>query len=123
MKTVDEKDIVTTAASTSETNVLFPVFLKLEQLNVLLVGGGNVALEKLTAILHHSPATSVRIVARAISEEIRELAFAHPAVSFVEKDFEPCDLDGQHLVVCAVNDIETSETIRTAAHAKGLLIN
>ncbi|HVG11650.1 MAG TPA: NAD(P)-dependent oxidoreductase, partial [Flavisolibacter sp.] len=65
MKTLDNKEMVKTGISPGETNVLFPVFLKLEQLNVLLVGGGYVALEKLTAMLHHSPATKVRIVARA----------------------------------------------------------
>ncbi len=30
-------------------NKLFPIFLKLEKLKVLIVGGGNVALEKLNA--------------------------------------------------------------------------
>lgn len=123
MKTLDDKELVKTGTSSSETNVLFPVFLKLEQLNVLLVGGGNVALEKLTAMLHHSPAAGVRIVARSISDEIKELAAVHAAVSFIEKDFEAGDLDGQDLVICAVNDIETSKAIRTAAHANGLLIN
>ena len=35
----------------SDKNRLFPVFLKLEELEVLLVGAGKVGLEKLTAIL------------------------------------------------------------------------
>jgi siroheme synthase (precorrin-2 oxidase/ferrochelatase) len=34
-----------------DTNQLFPVFLKLEELRVLIIGGGNVALEKLQAVL------------------------------------------------------------------------
>jgi precorrin-2 dehydrogenase / sirohydrochlorin ferrochelatase len=33
-----------------ERNELYPVFLKLHQLNVLIVGGGNVGLEKLSFI-------------------------------------------------------------------------
>ncbi len=48
--------------TSSDANPLFPVFLKLEQLRVLLVGGGNVGLEKLTAILRNSPATAVTVV-------------------------------------------------------------
>ncbi|GAC1382766.1 MAG: hypothetical protein NVSMB30_30290 [Hymenobacter sp.] len=40
------------AGEQPEVNTLFPVFLKLETMRVLLVGGGNVALEKLAAILH-----------------------------------------------------------------------
>ena len=38
------------------TNNLFPVFLKLENLKLLVVGGGNVGLEKLRAVLVNSPA-------------------------------------------------------------------
>jgi len=36
-------------------NNLFPVFLKLEHLTVLIVGGGYVGNEKLTAVLQNSP--------------------------------------------------------------------
>ena len=38
-------------------NHLFPVFLKLEELRVLLVGAGKVGLEKLTSLLTNSPST------------------------------------------------------------------
>ncbi len=34
-----------------ERNELYPVFLKVSQLNILIVGGGNVAEEKLTFLL------------------------------------------------------------------------
>ena len=44
-------------------NFLFPVFLKLEQLNVLLLGAGPVGVEKATAILLNSPATRLRVIA------------------------------------------------------------
>ena len=39
----------------NQGNQLFPVFLKLNQLKVLLVGGGNIGLEKLQAVLINSP--------------------------------------------------------------------
>ena len=55
----------------TDKNRLFPVFLKLEELEVLLVGGGKVGLEKLTAVLHNAPGTSVTIVATEIAEEIK----------------------------------------------------
>ena len=47
-----------------EGNVLFPVFLKLDQLHILLVGGGYVGLEKLEAILRNSPEAKVTICAK-----------------------------------------------------------
>ena len=51
-------------------NNLFPVFLKLEDLRLLIVGGGNVALEKLLAVLQNSPATCIRLVSITIHEKI-----------------------------------------------------
>jgi precorrin-2 dehydrogenase / sirohydrochlorin ferrochelatase len=46
-----------------ERNELYPVFLKLHQLNVLIVGGGNVGLEKLSFMLKSSPNANVEVVA------------------------------------------------------------
>lgn len=42
-----------------ERNELYPVFLKVSNLNVLVVGGGNVGLEKLTFLLKSSPNAQV----------------------------------------------------------------
>ena len=40
---------VTIVQENTSRNTLFPIFLKLDTLDVLLVGGGNVGLEKLSA--------------------------------------------------------------------------
>ena len=55
-------------------NQLFPVFLKLENMRVLVVGGGKVGLEKLHAILHNAPGTGIRLVALAVSDAVRDIA-------------------------------------------------
>ncbi|MBE7652443.1 precorrin-2 dehydrogenase/sirohydrochlorin ferrochelatase family protein [Tenacibaculum finnmarkense] len=57
-----------------QRNNLYPVFLKMEQLNVLIVGGGNVALEKLTFLLKSSPNAKVKMVAPFFREETMALA-------------------------------------------------
>ncbi|MCL1462741.1 NAD(P)-dependent oxidoreductase, partial [Klebsiella pneumoniae] len=54
-------------------NTLFPVFLKLENFRVLIVGGGKVGLEKVTAIINNSPATKITLVATHVSEEIKSI--------------------------------------------------
>jgi siroheme synthase-like protein len=109
--------------SDRESNRLFPVFLKLEELRVLLVGGGKVGTEKLTAILGNSPAAAVTIVAITISEEVRRLASLHPQVVLQERAFNANDLDDKDVVVIAVNDKEISAEVRNAAKEKGLLVN
>jgi len=54
------------------SNPLFPIFLKANQLKVLIVGGGYVALEKLTALWNNSKDAEVILVAPTIQQEIKE---------------------------------------------------
>lgn len=106
-----------------ESNKLFPVFLKLEELQLLIVGGGNVGLEKLNAVLQNSPAAGIRLVAISITDEIKRLAVEHTNVILEERAFETSDLDEADLVIVAVNDPGTSEVIKNEAKAKGKLVN
>jgi siroheme synthase-like protein len=107
----------------TESNQLFPVFLKLETLSLLIVGGGNVALEKLQAVLTNSPKTVIRLVAISIDERIRSIAAKYPDISFDEKPYHVTDLVGVDILIVAVNDIGLSEKIRNDAKERGLLVN
>ena len=51
-----------------ERNNLYPVFLKLNKLNVLIVGGGFVAEEKLKFLLKSSPDAHVIMVSPMFRE-------------------------------------------------------
>ncbi|MBO3270984.1 precorrin-2 dehydrogenase/sirohydrochlorin ferrochelatase family protein [Hymenobacter defluvii] len=104
-------------------NPLFPVFLKLEQFRVLLVGGGNVGLEKLTAILRSSPATAVTVVATWISPELRALAAPYPRIQLHERPFAETDLENHDFVFAATDDPALHRRIKAAATARGLLTN
>jgi siroheme synthase-like protein len=104
-------------------NYLFPVFLKLEELRVLLVGAGKVGLEKLTALLTNAPSTSVHIVAAAVSDGVIKLAASHPNVVIEKRNFQPEDLQAKELVIIAINDKAESLRIRTLAKENKLLVN
>ena len=104
-------------------NNLFPIFLKLETLSLLIVGGGNVAIEKLTVVLKNSPQTKIKLVAKEIREEIMELVKVHTNLNLIQKEFEADDIEGVDLVIAAVNDFALSHSIQQCAHAKGKLIN
>ncbi|MBE7174281.1 MAG: TSUP family transporter [Williamsia sp.] len=104
-------------------NRLFPVFLKLENLRLLIIGGGNVALEKLHAVLHNSPSTRIRLVGSAVNNEIRELAAIHENISIEQRPYTEADLQDTDLVIAAVNDLSTSTRIRDDARQKGILVN
>jgi siroheme synthase-like protein len=104
-------------------NTLLPVFLKLERLRLLIVGGGPVGLEKLQAVLQNAPSTAIRLVAIHICEEIRQLAADHPNVTLLERAFDGSDLEEADLVISAVRDDPTSERICAEARQRGKLIN
>jgi siroheme synthase (precorrin-2 oxidase/ferrochelatase) len=85
-------------------NELFPIFLKLDRLNTLVVGGGNVALEKASALLRNSPAARVTLVAPMFREDTLEFLKGYPQVMLFERGFELADLDGRDLVICATDN-------------------
>ncbi|MEJ2881901.1 precorrin-2 dehydrogenase/sirohydrochlorin ferrochelatase family protein [Pedobacter sp. GR22-6] len=106
-----------------EGNQLFPVFIKLNDLNTVVIGGGPVGLEKLTAILANSHAARITLVAEQIIDALRDLAKDYPQVELKEKSFEPCDLNEANLVVAATNNHELNLKIKAAAKLRGLLVN
>jgi siroheme synthase-like protein len=105
------------------SNLLFPIFLKLEELPVLLVGGGYVAHEKLEAMLGNAPETKITLVATQISDTIKEMAREFPNLTLLERPYHTSDLSVATLVVVAINDVERSAEIRIEAKALGKLIN
>ena len=106
-----------------DQNPLFPAFLQLENLRVLLVGGGNVGLEKLSAILRNSPNTAVTVVSLTMLPELRVLAARHPRVLLQQKAFAKADLDVHDLVFAATDDPGLHRAIVAAARARRLLVN
>lgn len=110
-------------SSGKETNRLFPVFLKIETLNVLLVGAGYDGLENLNALLNNAPATNISIVAEKVSDEVRRLSEKFPAVTIAERLFSETDLDGKDLVIVAIDDEKVSSFIKQKANSRKLLVN
>lgn len=104
-------------------NTLFPIFLKLEQLHVLIVGGGYVGLEKLTAVLANSPETKVTLVAPEIRVEIREMATSHSHVVLVEEVYQPMYLKDKDLVIVGTNDKLVNTQVQQDCKTHKILVN
>jgi precorrin-2 dehydrogenase/sirohydrochlorin ferrochelatase len=103
-------------------NELYPIFLKVHQLNVLIVGGGNVALEKLTFLLKSSPNAKVALIALEFSKEILELAKGHNILTML-RPYSSNILHKQHIVIAATNNREVNKQIYQDAKEKQLLVN
>ena len=104
-------------------NKLFPVFLKLENFRVLIIGGGKVAHEKVSAILSNSPKTKITLIATHVSEEIKELVKDHTNVKVLQRSFTGSDLENTDFVISAVNNKDTSLSIKELAQQKNILTN
>src|SRR5689334_10645201 len=96
--------IQNTSPSDDGINKLFPVFFKLEQLRVLLIGGGNVALEKLQAIINNAPATKIRVVAREVFDAFKQEANKYSTIEIITGEYESHYIDECDLIIAAVND-------------------
>jgi len=104
-------------------NQLYPVFLKLDQLELLLVGGGNVGLEKLHSLLANSPGAKVSIVAPEVKDEIRKLVLRHPSCKIIQREFQHEDLNNKDLIILATDNRQLHEEIKAQATEKGILVN
>jgi uroporphyrin-III C-methyltransferase/precorrin-2 dehydrogenase/sirohydrochlorin ferrochelatase len=94
---------------------LYPVFLKLAGLPVVVVGGGTVAAGKLDGLL--AAGAHVTVIAPKISDEIRARD-----VTVIEDKFRANDLDGARWVIAAATP-EVNRAVAKAAAARGLFVN
>ncbi len=106
-------------------NPLYPIFLKLHELDLLIVGAGEVGHEKLFFMLKNSPKANVTIVAPWVSPKIEALLAENPGhrVTFRRRAFQPTDVVGFQLVIAATNDRSLNESVREAAKSWGALVN
>ncbi len=105
------------------SNTLFPIFLKLDQLNTLVVGGGNVALEKVSAILRNSPEARVTMVATFFREDTLAYIEKFPLVRYEIREFLEADLEGRDLIICATDNVQLHQKIKALAVERHLLCN
>ena len=104
-------------------NTMFPIFLKMDQIQTLVVGGGNVALEKASAILRNSPEANLTLVAPFFRPETLEYLQDFPQVRIIERGFQASDLVGLDLIICATDSSELHAEIKALAAAQHLLCN
>lgn len=104
-------------------NDLYPVFLKVHQLNTLLVGGGFVGTEKLSFLLKSSPKAQVTAVSIEFNEEFLELAQGKSNVTLIHDRYDEKYLGGKHIVIAATDDKGVNKQIYNEAKERFLLVN
>lgn len=99
---------------------LFPAFIKLARRRCLLVGAGEVALQKIPSLL--AADARLRVVAPRIHPGIAALADAG-AIEVDQREFSAEDLDGVFLVIAATDDPAVNAAVYDAAVERNILCN
>ena len=99
---------------------LFPMFVKLEGRQVLVVGAGRVGEEKIEGLL--GTGARIRVVALDASSIVREWARARK-IELELRAFSSDDLDGAFLAVVATSSRSLNERVYFEAHRRGVLCN
>ena len=105
-----------------EQNELYPVFLKVAALNVLIVGGGNVGLEKLTFLLKSSPGAKVTMVSKVFNPEVIALANRFK-VLLVEDAYNSSYLSGKQIVIATTDNLGVNLQVYNDCKEANILVN
>ena len=99
---------------------LYPVFLKLENRKVLIVGGGAVAEQKIEGVLRS--ATDVTVIAPDITPRIGQWA-QDGRLSHIQQEFTAGMAQGYFLVIAATDSPALNHAVYAEARAAGALCN
>ena len=105
-----------------ERNNLYPIFLKASTINILIVGGGNVALEKLTFLLKSSPNANVQMVSTMFKKETIVLAEKFQ-IEMVIDSYNSDYLKGKHIVIATTDNVSVNELIYHNCRERNILVN
>ena len=105
-----------------ERNNLYPIFLKTGSLNVLIVGGGNVAEEKLSFLTKSSPDARISMVSPMFRENTLELA-RNFNVEIITSTYNIEFLKGKHLVIATTDRPEINIQVYNDCRSLDTLVN
>ncbi|MDF1880142.1 bifunctional precorrin-2 dehydrogenase/sirohydrochlorin ferrochelatase [Sulfurimonas sp. MAG313] len=98
----------------------FPAFIQLQDKKVLLVGGGNIAYEKLERLLDFTH--DIYVIALDLSEKMHSLMQEHN-IKYEQKAYVKGDIKDYCIVVVAVDDISLQKDIFEESKAYKCLCN
>jgi precorrin-2 dehydrogenase/sirohydrochlorin ferrochelatase len=98
----------------------YPIFVEMRGRRVLLVGGGNVALEKIGRLVDAE--ADVTVVAPELRPEVRAIV-DESALPWLERPYASGDVEGYELVMVATDDGAVNAQVAAEARALGIWVN
>jgi siroheme synthase-like protein len=95
--------------------------LRLTGRNCLVVGAGDIALEKVEGLLACDGKVTV-VAPEATNAELESLA-AEGSITWERRPFEEADLEGKFMAIAATNDTDVNISVYDAAERRAMLVN
>lgn len=97
-----------------------PIFFNIKNRHCVVIGGGDVALRKVSMLLKASAA--ITLYSPEICHELQDLVAAKK-IKFVQTNFEASQLEGACMVIAATDDEAVNEAVSVAAKAQNIPVN
>jgi len=101
---------------------LYPIMLNMSGQQAVIIGGGDVALRKLSDLI--DAGADIKIISPEFNDEIIKVSESFKGrVTLIKRKYEKNDLDGSLLVFSATNDTDVNREIFNEVKEKNILIN
>jgi precorrin-2 dehydrogenase/sirohydrochlorin ferrochelatase len=98
----------------------FPMFMNMNHLKVLVVGGGYIATEKLEKLLDFT--TEISVIALRVDEEVQVLIDMH-GLTLVKRAYHKGDIEGFDIVIVATDTVDLHKEIYEESRESRILVN
>ncbi len=98
----------------------FPAFINLDNLSVLIVGGGNIACDKLKKMLDFTK--NIKIIAPNLTEETKEVIDEN-SLLYELREYMVGDIKGHDIVIVGVDDLDLQKAIYSECKKSRVLCN
>ncbi len=105
-----------------ERNELYPIFLKTQQLEILIVGGGFVALEKLSFLLKSSPNSKITMVSPFFRKETIQSIVGYQ-INLIHDTYSSNYLKDKHIVIATTDEEEVNIQVYKDCKERNILVN
>jgi precorrin-2 dehydrogenase / sirohydrochlorin ferrochelatase len=101
-------------------NLLYPMFVKIAGARCLVVGGGPIALQKVTQLL--ACRAQVQVISPNLAPALQKLA-DEGAITWEARTWQTGDVTGALLIISATDDRAVQEQIANEADQAGVMVN
>ncbi len=98
----------------------FPLFIDISDKDVVVIGGGNIAVRRINSLLKFG--AKIKVIALKF-DKTKIDDFETSNIEFINKEFEPADLNNAFMVIGATNNRDVNHSIYKLCQGKNILCN